>query len=282
MNKLIDPRKFSRCVNSMRQFFLERNYVEVHTQNALSILAACEDPKTIKTYKYNDGNGEKIWPLPQTGQMHLENVLLDNPNFEGTFCLSTSYRNEPNPVPGRHQLIFPMFEFESKGGIKDLQDMQIDLLDHLGFEKTNGEYPEGDYLDICKKYDADELDNDHELQLQKDYGEVFFLKNFPFYTSPFWNMKADFTTQNSNKIDVILAGQETIGSAERSCDKHQMREMFYTISEGEYKDILYDKFTKERVEKELDEFLDRDFFPRYGGGIGVTRMIRAMESSKLL
>ena len=282
MNKLIDPRKFSRCVNSMRQFFLERNYVEVHTQNALSILAACEDPKTIKTYKYNDGNSEKIWPLPQTGQMHLENVLLDNPNFEGAFCLSTSYRSEPNPVPGRHQLIFPMFEFESKGGIRELQDMQIDLLDHLGFEKTNGEYPEGDYLDICKKYDADELDNDHELQLQKDYGEVFFLKNFPFYTSPFWNMKADFTTQNSNKIDVILAGQETIGSAERSCDKDQMREMFNTISDGEYKNILYDKFTKERVEKELDEFLDRDFFPRYGGGIGVTRMIRAMESSKLL
>ena len=175
-----------------------------------------------------------------------------------------------------------MFEFESKGGIRELQDMQIDLLDHLGFEKTNGEYPEGDYLDICKKYDTDELDNDHELQLQKDYGEVFFLKNFPFYTSPFWNMKADFTTQNSNKIDVILAGQETIGSAERSCDKDQMREMFYTISDGEYKNILYDKFTKERVEKELDEFLDRDFFPRYGGGIGVTRMIRAMESSKLL
>lgn len=282
MNKLIDPRKFSRCVNSMRQFFLERNYVEVHTQNALSILAACEDPKTIKTYKYNDGNSEKIWPLPQTGQMHLENVLLDNPNFEGAFCLSTSYRSEPNPVPGRHQLIFPMFEFESKGGIRELQDMQIDLLDHLGFKKTNGEYPEGDYLDICKKYNADELDNDHELQLQKDYGEVFFLKNFPFYTSPFWNMKADFTTQNSNKIDVILAGQETIGSAERSCDKDQMREMFHTISDGEYKNILYDKFTKERVEKELDEFLDRDFFPRYGGGIGVTRMIRAMESSKLL
>ena len=75
---------------------------------------------------------------------------------------------------------------------------------------TNGEYPEGDYLDICKKYNADELDNDHELQLQKDYGEVFFLKNFPFYTSPFWNMKADFTTQNSNKIDVILAGQEKL------------------------------------------------------------------------
>ena len=278
MNRMINPRKFSRCVNSMRQFFLDRNYVEVHTQNMRSILAACEDPTTISTYQYA-GN---VWPLPQTGQMWLENVLLDNPDYEGAFCLSTSYRNEPNPVPGRHDLIFPMFEFESKGSMIDLQNMQNDLLDHLGFEKTDGEYPEGDYLDVCEKYGVDELNNDHELQLEKDYGPVFFLKNFPFSTSPFWNMKADFTTQNSNKIDVILHGIETIGSAERSCDPEEMRELFYTISDGQYKDILYKEFTKERVDEELDKFLDREFFPRYGGGIGVTRMIRAMELSNLL
>ena len=95
-------------------------------------------------------------------------------------------------------------------------------------------------------------------------------------------MKADFTTQISNKIDVILAGQETIGSAERSCDKDEMREMFYTISGGQYKDILYRESSKERVDQELNDFLDRDFFPRYGGGIGVTRMIRAMDNNKLL
>ena len=95
-------------------------------------------------------------------------------------------------------------------------------------------------------------------------------------------MKADFTSNNSNKIDVILHGVETIGSAERSTDKEEMRDMFYTISDGEYKDILYTQFSKERVDKELNEFLKFDFFERYGGGIGVTRMIRAMEMSNLL
>lgn len=278
MNKLINARKFSPCVNKMRQFFLQRNYLEVHTQNRLSILAACEDPKTISTYQYSG----KVWPLPQTGQMWLENVLLDNPEYEGVFTVSTSYRNEPNPVPGRHDMIFPMFEFESKGSVKDLQNMQIDLLDHLGFEKTNGTYPEGNYVDICNRYDTDELDHADELRLEEDYGPVFFLKEFPFETSPFWNMRADFTTKTAHKIDVILHGIETIGSAERSTDKDEMREMFYTISDGEYKDILYREFSKERVDKELNEFLDRDFFPRYGGGIGVTRMIRAMELSHLL
>ena len=76
--------------------------------------------------------------------MWLEHVLLENPDYEGAFCLSTSYRNEPNPVPGRHDLMFPMFEFESKGNVNDMQNMQVELLDHLGFEKTNGSYPEGD------------------------------------------------------------------------------------------------------------------------------------------
>lgn len=278
MNKLIDPFKFSKCVNSMRSFFLRKGFVEVHTQNALSILAACEDPKTISTYQYN-GN---VWPLPQTGQMWLEDVLLKNPEINGAFCVSTSYRNEPQPVEGRHDLIFPMFEFEAKGNVDDLQYMEVELLEHLGFDKTGDSYPEGDYLDVAEKLNTTEIEHEHEMQLAKEHGEVFFLKNFPFYTSPFWNMKADFTSNNSNKIDVILHGVETIGSAERSTDKDEMRDMFYTISDGEYKDILYTQFSKERVDKELDEFLKFDFFERYGGGIGVTRMIRAMEMSNLL
>jgi len=278
MNKMINPRNFSGCVNKMRQFFLQKNFIEVHSQNMRSILAACEDPSTISTYQY----AGSVWPLPQTGQMWLEDVLLRNPDYEGVFCLSTSYRNEPNPVPGRHDLIFPMMEYESKGNINNLQTLTGELLDHLGFEKTNDAYPEGDYADICDKYGVDELNNDHELQLQKDYGDVFFLKNFPFISSPFWNMKMNMDTQNANKIDVILHGFETIGSAERSCDKDEMREMFNTISDGEYRDILYREFTKERVDRELDEFLNHDFFPRFGAGIGVTRMIRAMEKSELL
>ena len=84
------------------------------------------------------------------------------------------------------------------------------------------------------------------------------------------------------KIDVILHGVETIGSAERSCDPQQMQDMFYSISDGGYSKLLFDKFGEKRVKDELDEFMKSNFFPRFGGGIGVTRMIRAMEMSKLL
>jgi hypothetical protein len=43
---------------------------------------------------------------------------------------------------------------------------------------------------------------------------------------------------------------------------------------------LFELFGKERVEKELDEFLSLNFFPRFGGGIGMTRMARAYELMK--
>lgn len=279
-------RDFDIVVNKLRSFFRDvKGYKEVHTQNELSILAACEDPQTIATYNYNG----QLWPLPQTGQMWLENYLLTYPEEKGFFCVSTSYRNEPNPVPGRHDKIFPMFEFELKGGMDELRKVEMELLDYLGFNLTKDEnirneldYPRDDYDNICKKYDVNELEHEHEEQLEKDYGNVFFLENFPERTSPFWNMKLNDDKEHSNKIDVIIHGIETIGSAERSTNKEEMRTKFKTISDGGYANILYAQFGKERVEKELEDFLNYEFFQRSGGGIGMTRMIRAMKLSNLI
>jgi len=101
------------------------------------------------------------------------------------------------------------------------------------------------------------------------------IKNFPNETSPFWNMKQN-GDGTAAKIDVILGGMETIGSAERSSNPEEMREMFYTISDGMYANLLHGQFGKERVERELDDFLSLDFIPRVGGGIGLTRLINAI------
>ena len=81
----------------------------------------------------------------------------------------------------------------------------------------------------------------------------------------------------SKKIDVILGGMETIGSAETRTDKEQMRDTFYTISDGGYAQLIIDKFGRSRVEKELEDFLSFDFFPRSGGGIGVQRLMSALS-----
>lgn len=70
--------------------------------------------------------------------MWLEHAMLQNPQLNGLFCVSTSYRNEPNPIPGRHERIFPLFEFEMKGGLTDLLDLERKLLMHMGFGKFYG------------------------------------------------------------------------------------------------------------------------------------------------
>jgi aspartyl/asparaginyl-tRNA synthetase len=276
----IEPTEFHGVVSKLRAFFEGKGWVEVHTQNRLSILAACEDPTTIATYTY----AGQVWPLPQTGQMWLEHELLKNPEVPGFFCLSTSYRNEPDPVPGRHDKIFPMFEFECRGGIDALIALETELCQHLGFTGANqeGRYPEGEYNAMASRYNVSELEHEHEARLCEENGPVFFLTGFPNHTSPFWNMAQAEGGGEAKKVDVLLHGMETIGSAERSCDPAEMRRQFYTISDGMYAKRLFAEFTKERVEAELEEFLAKPFFQRCGGGIGVTRLIRAMKLSGLL
>ena len=266
MTQLIDPTKYTPTVTALRSFFLSKGFQEVHTQNRLSILAACEDPATVATYEY----AGEIWPLPQTGQMWLEYELLKNPSTEGFFCISTSYRQEQHIVEGRHDLIFPMFEFEFKGNMQNLMNMEVELCESLGFQQPTVR----SYSKWCEEFDTDELTNEHETLMEDKYGPSMII-NFPNTTSPFWNMKQN-GDGTAAKIDVILGGMETIGSAERSTNKAEMRDTFHTISGGKYATLLYDKFGYDRVEEELKDFLSFDFFPRVGGGIGMTRLIRAM------
>ena len=290
MTTLIDTEDFTVVTRKLREFFDDRGFLEVHTQNRLSILAACEDPSTVSTFEYS---GE-VWPLPQTGQMWLEYELLHNPELKGVYCLSTSYRQEQDPIEGRHELIFPMFEFEAPGNFDDLIKLEEGLCCSLGF--LPGTYPSGKYMDVVNRFHThDQVITDfHEKILCEEHGSVFFLTHFPFTTSPFWNMRTEPDTWKVGgkesmipkevegdvalKCDVLIGGMETIGSAERSTDVEKMRDQFNTISDGDYSKLLFEKFGKDRVEKELNEFLSHDFFPRFGGGIGITRLIKALNN----
>lgn len=262
---------YDKTVGKLRRFFKDaKNFIEVPTQSRLSILAACEDPNTIAKFNFDAID----YPLPQTGQMWLEHELLTNPDVEGFFCVSTSYRNEPNPIDGRHQKIFPMFEFETKGNISDMTKLEEELLVFLGFRNSK----HVTYESMSKEYRTDILEAKHEELMHKEIGNSIFLSKFPKRTHPFWNMKQNDSNKDLfNKIDVILHGQETIGSAERSCNKEEMEWNFLNQTDGKYANLLFNMFGKDRVMNELNKFLSFDFFPRFGGGIGVNRMARALK-----
>lgn len=272
---IIDTKVYNEVVKKLRSFFEARGFLEVSTQNRLSILAACEDPFNVSIFNY----ANNCWPLPQTGQMWLEYEILKNPNVNGYFCLTTSYRQEKNPVEDRHDLIFPLFEFETKGGMEELIELEKDLLVWLGYDSTK--FMVDTYDNLAKKYGVEELEHEHEEDLYKQT-PAFFITEFPELTSPFWNMKRDYEKNVANKVDVILSGQETIGSAEREVDKDEMRKRFNTIMEGGYRDKLYELFGGERTEKEMDDYLEFNFMKRCGGGIGMTRLIRSMKMEGLI
>ncbi len=265
--------QYHHMIRTLRHFFQDKKgFIEVPAQSRVSILAACEQPKTITPYTI----GGKTYPLPQTGQMWLEYELLKHPEFLGVFCITTSYRDEPNPIEGRHQRVFPMFEFESHGGFEELKKLEEELLLHLGFEMPINI----EYSFAAQRYETEILEAIHETALEKEYSSVISLEHFPEYTNPFWNMKRG-TSGLYNKIDVLLHGMETIGSAERETDVQWMRERFFTIEQGEYAHLLFSKFGKERVMAELDAYLALPMISRFGGGIGLTRLARAMELSGL-
>ena len=52
---MIDTNDFDKTVSKMREFFKSKGFLEVHPQSRLSILAACEDPKTI-TFSLSDNS----------------------------------------------------------------------------------------------------------------------------------------------------------------------------------------------------------------------------------
>ncbi len=269
-----DIRAYNEIIKKLRLFFSDyKGFLEVPAQSRVSILAACEDPSTVASFKV----GGEIFPLPQTGQMWLEHELLKNLNIKGVFCITTSYRDEKNIISGRHDRIFPMFEFESFGDFEELKELIRDLLKYLGF----GNSYEVNYEDMCMKYNARILEAEHEEKMGKEIGDVVMLEKFPLRTHPFWNMKHSGNNL-FNKLDVLLCGMETIGSAERSTNIAEMREGFKTISEGEYAQLLFDSFGKERVMAELERYFLHNMISRFGGGIGITRLVRAMKLKGLL
>lgn len=279
---IVDSLKFTYVVSKLRHFFgKRRGFVEIFAQNRLSILAACEDPGTLCKFNYL---GEE-WPLPQTSQMWLEWELLNRVNLpedvrpKGYFSLATSFRDEPNPIAGRHDKIFPMFEYEMEGDVDNMIEMLCELLEFLGFGDRS-EYNIEEYDSLAKKYGVKELECEHERKMFED-NHVTFITRFPEFTDPFWNMQRCEDGVHAKKVDVIIY-DETIGAAERSCDVEEMRRTFRTICNGEYAKTVFDKFGEERVMQEMDLFLALPFVKRSGGGIGLTRLMRIMERLDLV
>jgi len=254
------------------QIFNERGSTKIWTQGRRSILAACEDPSNISPFRFS---GE-YYPLPQTGQMWLEMDLLNDPELRHIWCETTSYRDEVTRDE-RHDIIFPMVEFESLGEFDDLLIDCESMVESLGFAS---EPVYIDYEAACDELGVQNIEAAEEQELAERYGNIIFLTHFPERTDPFWNMKR--SGDLALKVDVLLYGCETFGCAARETDPDVMQDRFFNISNGKYAQTLFAHFGQERVVRELEAFLKLEMLPRYGGGIGVTRLVKAMKKEGIL
>jgi aspartyl/asparaginyl-tRNA synthetase len=277
----INPKHYHYVVKKLRKVCDDYGLTECYLGDINSTLSACEQPETLRTF---DWRGVQ-YSLPQTSQMALEECIMKNSNgYKGFYNISTSYRDEETLVPNRHKRIFPLYEVELKCDFEEMIQFQKALLLELGIKPFHGDdFPRIDYLDACQKYGVDEIGHEEEKKLCQDLNSpAVFLCKFPLSTSPFFNMKLDGNV--ALKVDVIIGHpfegvpMEVIGSSERSCDVNHMRQQFYTISDGQYAQALFDAFGKERIEKELEEYLSNTFFTRSGMGIGLSRLVYACES----
>ena len=112
--------------------------------------------------------------------MWLEDVLLNNPDIKGCFTVSTSYRNEPNPV--ECMIWFSQCLSSRQGGQQEMIQLEKELLEHIGFTR---------WVELlliltilrriiviwwliwCSWFGAWAWATD-----KKDYGPVLFLRNF--------------------------------------------------------------------------------------------------------
>lgn len=278
----IKPKHFDYIMKKIRKYFDEEGLTECYLSDRVSILSSCEDYTNIKIFEW-DG---EIYPHRQTTQVDLEFLqLLEGEKSNGYFSVGTSHRVEVNPVKNRHSPHgqFILIDVESNWDQRGLINFQKGLLRAVGINPFHGDdFPEITYKDACEKYGVDEIGHDEERQLCVDFNSpAVFLTNFTYGSNPFWNMKKE--GDHALKVDVIIGNpkvqpMETFGSAERSCNADEMRELFYAQSEGKYSKKLFDEFGRERVEKELDAYLALNFTQRAGMGIGLNRFVFACES----
>merc|ERR1712048_296364 len=101
----------------------------------VNILSVSQNISTISTFTY----GGEVWPLPQTGQVWLEQALfMGNSSVPGYFCVSMSYTTDA---------ILPLFEFVMRGPMEDYVKLQKELLTELKIEE---QCPVKSYADVQK------------------------------------------------------------------------------------------------------------------------------------
>lgn len=287
----LNIKEFYHVVSKLGDFFKAREFTKAGSKNLHNVLVAFEDTNVMLEF-YNAGDERNLAPtgnIDEIGQMWLENELLKHPEAKGYYHITTAVRTQDQDEDVNNN-IFPLFEFEMRGGVDALIELEKALLTHLGYDTTK--FNQSTYADMAANYNVDTLDNDNKKTMASDISSTIFLTDFPDRTDPFWNMKRhDTPNQDMTKqVNVIMNGKDTFVSAQRDTDPVVMRERFNTMSQGNYKEKIFERFGnglhglfgQESIEKDIDDFFNLNMIERSGGSIDIMRLISSMKVEGLM
>jgi hypothetical protein len=258
-------KKYSFIINTLRNFFNKQNFVEIYTQNKLTLLSACNEYKLMCTFNY----GGYVWPLPQSSVILMYYDLLINPELPGIYTLCTSYKNDQNYTKSmsdnflQADIVSPLFECITFGNYVDMYNTIIDLLTELGF--NNSKYKFIKYADVAKKKGVKIVSYNDELGISTD-ADIVFLEYIPTLK---WGMK-----QTSK---VIVNKLEILSFSEHMKEPRDIIESFLTVDNGQLSEFLYSQFSKERIEDELYKFTDLKPKNVVSCSINITNLSTAMN-----
>lgn len=259
-------KKYSILINLLRNFFDKHNFIEIQTQNRLSVLVACHEPKLMCTLNY----GGYVWPLPQSSIIWLEYELLNNTNIPGVYSLCTSYKNDPNYTRTMSENVFeadivtPLFEIVTFGQYTDMHNIVVNLLRDLGFMEK---YTFQDYNQLAKRRGSRAL----SISDITPQNSVTFLENVPKLK---WGMES--------MSQVYINHSEILTFAHHTADPNSLIQNFLTLDDGNVADYLYSQFSKERVDEELYKFAGVRGKSTISCSINILNLMAAMTNIKLI
>ena len=272
----IEPRDYSYVIQSLREFFLKKGYCEMYSGNCPSFMTISGNVQNTTSFLLQGS----IFPLPQTYQLILETEIMKDDTLPGIFCIFSSYRDEETLIEGRHERIFPTLEFSTRGTLEDLIRIYRELLAHLSFENPD-QIPQHSYDVMCIKLKDKVIGPSQEARIAEIHPE-YIVTHYSEDTFPMWDICRDKVSSTVKNAILLLDGQKVISGAEKSCSSKDMQQAFIYHRKGKYITDLHRLYGSQRVNDELEMYLQNPFVPRISASIGISRLIRSMSFRELI
>lgn len=244
--------KYNEYIKHVRKYFQEKNYIEV-PEIVHTITTSCEgDPKNVILCKKNG----MMSALPQSNLKWIQHLLHKFNHNGGIFMTGTSYDQQ--------QSIHPIIDFASYGTFADLLELLDDFCKYMGFENIIHYYP----MDV-------NILNDNECEKFQDNKCIITTGLDKMFGKYHWFYK--LVDKNYQIASIIIRGKRVLVGGERHTDVNKVMYNIYTIDNGEYIDILYNLFSKKRVDDELFKYSHINLITRFGATLNLDALFEILN-----